>query len=265
MLEGRYARAAELSRQRDPRFLLFVGFVVAAIAIGLKSELLTPRRVWALGILLVFVALGALWLYLRSEQHLPSFEHVVPGALGLVALTGLSFMVPEWWKYLLAAIGFAVSFFVSGYLDQQRLRQHEKPGHVVVQDGVLGILTVAAYLVALTSPLNIPERVVALFGISLISTYRSFRILGKPMPSGRAWLFGINVALAVGLFAWAMTVYVVVGEGLFAGMLLLAWYINRGVIRHAVEETLSRRVVVEFGILALFLAFLFWITIQPPG
>ena len=48
-------------------------------------------------------------------------------------------------------------------------------------------------------------------------------------------------------------------------MLLLAWYINRGVIRHTAEETLNRQVAMEYGLFAVLLAFLFALSIRPPG
>ena len=257
--------AQELGSERDPRFLLFVGLVVAALSIGLKSELLTARRVWALSIVLAAVALPALVLYLREEHGLPAIEHYIPTILGLIALTGLSFIVPEWWKYLLAATGFACTFFLAGYFDYERAHAKEKPGHVVLQEAVLGVITVAAYLVILTSQVNLLFRLVAIFGITWLATFRSFRILGRPIPSRRAFFFSLLVAQVVAFLSWAMSVYVLIGEGLFAGMLLLAWYINRGVIRHAVEETLNRRVALEFGALSLFLAYLFFTNYQPPA
>jgi hypothetical protein len=46
-------------------------------------------------------------------------------------------------------------------------------------------------------------------------------------------------------------------------MLLLAWYINRGLVRHTVEETLNRQVLVEYGAFAAVLAYLFITSYQP--
>ena len=40
-------------------------------------------------------------------------------------------------------------------------------------------------------------------------------------------------------------------------MLLFAWYINRGLVRHTVEDSFTRNVVVEYGAFAAFLIFLF--------
>jgi hypothetical protein len=48
-------------------------------------------------------------------------------------------------------------------------------------------------------------------------------------------------------------------------MLLLAWYINRGVIRHTAEETLTRQVVMEYGVFAVILVFIFALSYRAPG
>jgi hypothetical protein len=46
-------------------------------------------------------------------------------------------------------------------------------------------------------------------------------------------------------------------------MLLLAWYINRGLVRHTIEESFTRNVVLEYGAFAVFLIYLFVSSYQP--
>ncbi len=46
-------------------------------------------------------------------------------------------------------------------------------------------------------------------------------------------------------------------EGTFAVMLLFAWYINRGLVRHTVEDTFTRHVVLEYLAFAAVLLYLF--------
>jgi hypothetical protein len=60
-----------------------------------------------------------------------------------------------------------------------------------------------------------------------------------------------------------LTLYLVVVEGWFAVMLLLAWYINRGLVRHTIEESFTRNVVLEYGAFAVFLVYLFVSSYQP--
>src|SRR2546430_1798919 len=98
---------------------------------------------------------------------------------------------------------------------------------------------------------------------ALLASYRSFRVLGTPMIPRRAILFSIFVAQLVAFFAWAMTVYAYFIEGVFTVMLFLLWYVNRGIIRHTVEESLSRNVIIEYGLFILLIAYLFFTSYQP--
>jgi hypothetical protein len=67
----------------------------------------------------------------------------------------------------------------------------------------------------------------------------------------------------VSFFAWAMTALTYFTEGVFAVLLFLVWYVNRGIIRHTVEETLTRNVVIEYALFVLLIAYLFFTSFQP--
>src|SRR6266566_3867579 len=74
-----------------------------------------------------------------------------------------------------------------------------------------------------------------------------------------AFLAGAYVVV-VTLLAWAVTAlesYLVLNEGTFAVMLLFAWYINRGLVRHTVEDSFTRNVVFEYVAFAAVLIYLF--------
>jgi hypothetical protein len=119
------------------------------------------------------------------------------------------------------------------------------------------------FLVVLTAPFPLALRLGCIFIVSLASAYRSFRVQGAAISPRRAFLFSIMVGQVVAFGAWAVSVTGEVTEGVFAVMLLLAWYINRDVIRHTVEESFNRQVVIEYlGLLAL-LAYLFVYSYVP--
>ena len=161
---------------------------------------------------------------------------------------------------------FGLGFVVSGWLDHRRLREREKPGHVVLQETVMILAMAAAYLVVLTVALPLPVRLGWIFAISLLATYRSFRSLGRVMPPRRAFLFSVFVAQLVTFFSWASTVYLSYQEGPMAAILVFLWYVNRGIIRHTVEETTSRNVVIEYGSFVILLGYLFYASYTPhPG
>ena len=257
------AAAAVPTTDRDRRFLVFIGVVLVALALGFKSELVAPGQVWGLGAGLLLVAVPALFAYLHSDVGVPAVEHFIPVALGAVTLAGLSLLVPEWWKFGVATGAFGAGFVLSGQLDYWRVRQREKPGHIVVQEAVMVLALAGAYLVIVTVQLSLPLRLAWIFTITLFATFRSFRLMGRPMVPRRALLFAAFVAQLVTFFAWAITIYVPYEEGLMVAMLVFLWYINRGIIRHTVEETMSRNVVIEYGLFALLLVYLFFTSYQP--
>src|SRR5205807_1672130 len=144
-----------------------------------------------------------------------SLEHFVPVVLGTLTVAGLSLLVPEWWKYSLITAVFGAGFCFAAHLDYRQLRDKQKPGHLVVQEVLLALALAGSFLVMLTVNVGLPMRLASVFIISLLASYRSFRVLGKPMTPRRAVLFSVFVAQLVAFFFWAMSVYLIFTEGIF--------------------------------------------------
>jgi len=260
--------ATAVTGERDRSFLVFAGVVLVAIALGFKSELLGQGQVWALALGLVVIAAPALLGYLRGTDEFPRIEHYIPVALGAVTLAGLSILVPETWKYVVLTAVFGTGFILLARLDYLRLRDSEKRGHVLVQETILVLVVAGAYLVLVTIPFNIVLRLVWIFTITFLASYRSFRINGTSIAPRRAFIFALFVGQVVTFLAWAITALsslLVVSEGPFAVMLLFAWYINRGLVRHTVEDSFTRNVILEYAAFAAILIYLFVSSYRPPG
>lgn len=253
--------------ERDRSFLIFASVVLVAIALGFKSELLGPGQVWGLALGLVVLAAPALLGYLRGTAEFPRIEHYIPVALGAITLAGLSlFPDVQLWKYATAAVAFGTGFVIAARLDYLRLRDQEKRGHLVLQEVMLVLVVFGAYLVVVTLHFNPILQLLWIFTITFLASYRSFRINGTPIAPRRAFTFALFVGQVVTFLAWAVTalsLYLVVYEGTFAVMLLFAWYINRGLVRHTVEDSFTRNVVLEYGAFAVVLIYLFVASYQP--
>jgi hypothetical protein len=253
--------------ERDRSFLIFASVVLVAIALGFKSELLGPGQVWALALGLVVIAAPALLGYLRGTAEFPRIEHYIPVALGAITLAGLSlFPDVQLWKYATAAGVFGTGFVIAARLDYQRLRDREKRGHLVLQEVMLVVVVFGAYLVVVTLHFNPILQLLWIFTITFLASYRSFRINGSAIAPRRAFIFALFVGQVVTFLAWAVTalsLYLVVYEGTFAVMLLFAWYINRGLVRHTVEDSFTRNVVLEYGAFAVVLIYMFVASYQP--
>lgn len=247
---------------RDKRFVLFLGLVLAALTLGLKSELLAPNQVWAAAALIAFLAVPLTYAYLSTAAARPSLEHFVPLALGALVVAGLAQMIQLWWQFGIVALLFGLGFFVTAQLDYVTLVDHQKPGHLVVEEASLALALSAGYLVVLSLHFPLPAQLGLIFLIALLGAFRSFRVHGRPLTPRRALLFSVFVAQLVTFFAWAMTVYLVFNQGVFAVMLFLLWYVNRGIIRHTVDETLSKNVLVEYLLFVLLIGYLFFVSYQ---
>jgi hypothetical protein len=241
--------------------------VLAALALGFKSELLGQGQVWALALGLVVLAAPAVLGYLRGTQEFPRIEHYIPVALGAITLAGLTqFQDVTLWKYAIATAAFGAGFVVAARLDYLRLRDQEKRGHIVLQELLLVVVVFGAYLVIVTLHFNIILQLLWIFTITFLASYRSFRINGASIAPRRAFIFALFVGQVVTFLAWAINalqLYLVINEGWFAVVLLIAWYINRGLVRHTVEDSFSRNVVLEYGAFALVLIYLFVSSYQP--
>ena len=253
--------------ERDRSFLIFASVVLVALALGFKSELLGPGQVWALALGLVVIAAPALLGYLRGTEEFPRIEHYIPVALGAITLAGLSlFPDVQLWKYATVVALFGVGFMIVARLDYLRLRDQEKRGHLVLQEVMLVVAVFGAYLVVVTLHFNPILQLLWIFTITFLASYRSFRINGITIPPRRAFIFALFVGQVVTFLAWAintLTLYLYIVEGWFAVMLFLAWYINRGLVRHTVEDSFSRNVILEYGAFAVVLIYLFVSAYQP--
>ena len=254
---------AVVEGERDRRFLIFGGVVLVAIALGFKSELWAENQVWALGLGLIVVATPVLFGYLRNAGEAPAVEHYIPVALGAITLAGLAsspIFNLQLWQFAGLTVLFGVGFVVAGRLDYLRIRGSEKRGHVVLQEAILIAFLAGAYVVVVTLPFNPILKLLWILTITFLASYRSFRINGSSIAPSRAFIFAVFVAQVVTFLAWAVTAlesYLVLNEGTFAVMLLFAWYINRGLVRHTVEDTFTRNVVFEYVAFAAVLVYLF--------
>ena len=253
--------------ERDRSFLIFASVVLVAVALGFKSELLGPGQVWALALGLVVIAAPALLGYLRGTAEFPRIEHYIPVALGAITLAGLSlFQDVELWKYAVVSVLFGAGFMIAARLDYLRLRDQEKRGHILLQEVMLVVVVFGAYLVVVALNFNPILQLLWIFTITFLASYRNFRINGDAIAPRRAFIFALFVGQVVTFLAWAITAlgfYLVIVPGWFAVMLMLAWYVNRGLVRHTIEDSFTRNVVLEYGAFAIVLIYLFVSAYQP--
>lgn len=258
-----HARAQVLADERDARFLVFIGAVLVLLTLGFKSELVAPSEVWWLALGLVLVTAPALFAYLHGRERSVRVEHFVPLAIGAIVVAGLSLLITQWWQFAIASAGFGLAFLVSAELDYRKLKDQTEPWHGVVQDLLLAAPLAGAFLVVVAAPFPLALRTFWLAALGLVAAYRSFRIHDPPFTAQRAWLIAFFVGQVIGLAAWAISVYLSLQEGPLAVLLLLIWYINRGIFRHVFEDSLTKQVMLEYGAFGALAAYIFFISYHP--
>ena len=251
-------RRPAVPAERDRRFLIFVGILLAGTAFALKSEMVGSRQLWAISLALLFAGCGSVFAYLRYRGGRPSVEHFIGVGLGVLAVSGLSTLVADYWRFALIVAFFGIAFVITAQLDYRRLRNQEKPGHLVLQEAALILAVSGGYLVLLATAIDQPPRLAGIFLVGTLAAYRYFRVVGTTIPPGRSLFFSLIVGQVVTLLAAMVGFYeATVGEGLFAVMLVLAWYVNRGLIRHGIEENFTLQVILEYAGASALLVYLF--------
>src|SRR6266567_4102852 len=136
---------------------------------------------------------------------------------------------------------------------------------VVAAPALLGYLRGAEEFPRIEHYIPVALGATTLAGLSLLVP-ELWKYLVLTAMFGAAFIFALFVGQVVTFLAWAITalsLYLVVNEGTFAVMLLFAWYINRGLVRHTVEDSFTRHVILEYAAFAAILVYLFINSYQP--
>ncbi|HEX4213075.1 MAG TPA: hypothetical protein VIA06_07105 [Candidatus Dormibacteraeota bacterium] len=248
--------------RRDSRFPLFIAALLAAIAMLFKSDLFGSLEIWVVCGVMIVIGGGAVLGHLSSVGR-PSVEHIIPALLGALAVGGLSLVIGGWWPYALVALGFGAAYYVSAEFDDRALRHHSRPLHLVLQTAVLVAALGASFLVIFVLQFPLPLRLASVLLASFLATYRAYRVTGTPLTARKALGFSVFVAQVVLFFTLGMSLLVYFTAGVFAVLMLLLWYVNQGIIRHAVDDSFSWQVAVEYGFFILLFLYIFLISFQP--
>ncbi len=234
------------------RYLAFVALATTAVGLAFKSELLQPRTVWlGAGILAVWTmaALALLHYWNRGVRFL-TVDHYIPPVLAIVAATGFSLLTTDWRAHVAVMVGMGAVIFANGYTDLWRGLGWEKPGHRFLQDASLVLIVFLIFLVILAAPVAVPVKVGWIALAAFVTGYRSFSLV-----TGGEWKalsLALQVAVVVGglaLLRYFPQLGLDAGDAPVAVVLLLAWYVVRGLVMHSLEDALSKNVVFEYALM----------------
>ena len=243
--------------QLGTRYLGLLSTWAVAVGLAFKSELLTPNQVWqAAAGLAVLVTLGL--LFLHATNHSPGWlspDHYILPVLTVVAASGFSIITTDYRIHALAMLTMGAFIFASTYVDLSRGMGRDKPLHRFLRDATTFCVLLALFFLILQAiDLPNPVKFSAIFLVAMLSGYRSFRFATKR--EGLALLSAFLTAGTVTFGAFGMVNYLNQNSQYVAVVLAFAWYAWQGLTVHALDDSLTRRIIFEYGLFAVICVYL---------
>ncbi|HEY9288213.1 MAG TPA: hypothetical protein VIT43_09345 [Candidatus Dormibacteraeota bacterium] len=243
--------------QLGTRYLGLVSTWAIAAGLAFKSELLTPNQVWQLSAGLAIVVTAAL-LFLHVRNRTPGWlspDHYITPVLSIIAAGGFSILTNDYRIHALGMLTMGGFIFASSFVDISRGMGREKPLHRFLRDATTFCVLLALFYLTLQSN-DLPNVVKfsSIFVVALLSGYRSFRFATRR--EGLALLSAFLTAGTVTFGAFGMVSYLNQGPQYVAVILAFAWYAWQGLTVHALDDSLTRRIIFEYGLFAVICLYL---------
>jgi len=250
-------RPAPRPIQLGTRYLGLIATWAVVIGLTFKSELLTPNQVWQLTAgLALLVTAGLLFLHIRN--HTPGWlspDHYITPVLSIVAAAAFSILAPDYRIHTLAMLTMGAFIFAGSFVDISRGMGRERPLHRFLRDATTFCVLLALFFLILQSN-DLPNVVKfsSIFVVALLSGYRSFRFATRR--EGLALLSAFLTAGTVTFGAFGMVTYLNQGSQYVAVILAFAWYAWQGLTVHTLDDSLTRRIIFEYGLFAVICVYL---------
>ena len=262
-------RPAPRPVQLGTRYLGLLSAWAVAIGLAFKSELLSPNQVWQATVgLVLLVTLGLVFLHARNRTPAwLSLDHYITPVLVICAAAAFSILAPDYRVHALAMVLMGAFIFTSSFVDLSRGMGRERPLHRFLRDATTFCVLLALFFLILQSN-DLPNvlKFSAIFVVALLSGYRSFRFATKR--EGLALLSAFLTAGTVTFGAFGMVTYLNQGSQYVAVILAFAWYARQGLTVHALDDSLTRQIMFEYGLFAvicIYLIALALVTGRPIG
>ncbi len=176
--------------------------------------------------------------------------------LAIIAASTFSMLqTPDYRVHAVAMLTMGGFIFASSFVDLSRGMGRERPLHRFLRDATtFCVLLALFYLTLQSTDLANPIKFSAIFVIALLSGYRSFRFATKR--EGLALLSAFLTAGTVTFGAFGMVTYLNQGSQYVAVILAFAWYAWQGLTVHALDDSLTRRIMFEYGLFAVICVYL---------
>lgn len=209
---------------------------------------------WVMGLILLLVTTAAVESLLRFHPLAASkgwsYRTTLWGLPALIVLLAtflLNFLSPSGPAVVVALL--ATGFVLGAVLWSQYHTTDPQDPYFPLARQVLRVLVYGLALLLYTVLYGLKVRsLLSATAVSILSAFLAAELL-REAPTRQAWGYGLVIGLALGELTWALN-YWAIGALPGGPILLLAFYLLSGIAREGLRGRLSRRVVLEFVVVA---------------
>ena len=238
---------AEPNPLATARFLAYLAGGLLLLGLLEPSDLLPPLAVAllvALMVVVVAVGLAAALQQRRGEAAEFSAGHYLLPGMAVVVAAAVSLQVVDWRLHIADQVLMAVAIFGSTYVTGERAQGRRRPGHEFLENAALILVLLGAYVALLAGVPSLGLRVGLIFLASLMASY--IQLSGVASEQGRAVVGGFIVSLVATAIGFGLISAQFLDLGRLATILLVAWYVNTGMVFYLLEGTMTRNVFLEY-------------------
>ncbi len=244
--------------QLGTRYLGLISIWAVVVGLTFKSEVLGTAQVLAATAGLALLTTAGL-AFLHAWNRTPTWwspDHYISPVLAVVAAGAFSSspLAPDWRLHTVAMGMMGLVVYASSYVDLCRGIGRARPLHRFLRDSTTFLTLLALFFLVLQSEMPNMLKFVWIFFVSLVSGYRSFRFATER--EGRALLSAFLTAGFVAGLAFGMVNYVNQDAKYVAVVLSFAWYAYQGFIVHTLDDSLTRRIFLEYGLFAVICVYM---------
>jgi len=232
------------------RYLAFLAGLTLLLGLFERSDLLTQVRLYALIAVVALVTVAglgmALWQASPSRRIALTPSYYLVPLMAVAVAAAASALVSDWRYHAGSQVLMAAAIFGATYVTVGRLRGLRRSFLDLLQDVALIVVVLAAYVVILAGIGDIVLRLGLVFLVSFVAAYENLSRASSN--HGRSIVGGVIVAQVVTSIAFALISQQFLDVVRLGPILLVAWYVNRGMAYHVLEGTMSVGIFVEYAI-----------------
>jgi hypothetical protein len=252
-MAGRGPPLAEVAVEEGPRastrYLRYLAGLVVLLGIFERSDLLAPRGLAALvaGIV-IFSVVGLAAVVGQVDSDAGRFQpglYLVPVMAVLVG-AAVAMQIADWKLHVAAQALVGIAVFAASYVNVERLRGRRRPGHEFLENAAVILVLLGAYLALLSGVSSLGLRVALIFVATYVAAYVQLSRVASEQ--GRAVVGGLIVSLAATAIAFGLISAQFLDIGRLGTILLVAWYVNTGMVFYMLEGSMTRNIFAEYAI-----------------